>query len=179
MARRISRAKATPRTAGAKFESPTSADLPDRLHVVRHHVLYLVFNEGYTASSGAGLVDIVLAGEAIRLVERLHRSVSEDTETSGLLALMLLTHARTPARTDLRGDLVPLSEQDRTRWDRDMISRGTTLIEQALPGGPVGPFQLQAAIAAVHDAATTAEATDWMQITCSTACSTGSRPHPR
>lgn len=164
MAQRISRAKATLRTAGANFESPTWADLPDRLHVVRH-VLYLAFNEGYTASSGAGLVDVDLADEAIRLAERLHRSVPEDTETSGLLALMLLTHARTPARTDLHGDLVPLAEQDRTRWDRDMIARGTTLIEQALPGGPVGPFQLQAAIAAVHDEAATAEATDWLQIT--------------
>lgn len=164
MAQRISRAKATLRTAGATFEPPTWDDLPGRLHVVRH-VLYLAFNEGYTTSSGAGLIDTDLAGEAIRLAERLHRSIPEDTETSGLLALMLLTHARTPARTDLHGDLVPLDQQDRTRWDRDMIMRGTALIEQALPGGPVGPFQLQAAIAAVHDEAGTAEATDWMQIT--------------
>lgn len=164
MAQRISRAKATLRTAGATFEPPTWGDLPGRLHVVRH-VVYLAFNEGYTTSSGACLIDTDLAGEAIRLAERLHRSIPEDTETSGLLALMLLTHARTPARTDHRGDLMPLDQQDRTRWDRDMILRGTALIEQALPGGPVGPFQLQAAIAAVHDEAATAEATDWMQIT--------------
>lgn len=164
MAQRISRAKATLRAAGARFEPPTLADLPARLHVVRH-ALYLTFNEGYTASSGAGLVETDLADEAIRLTERLHRSIPEDTETSGLLALMLLTHARTPARTTPGGDLVPLSEQDRTLWDHDKIARGTSLIEQSLPSGRVGPFQLQAAIAAVHGEAAGSEATDWLQIT--------------
>lgn len=164
MAQRISRAKATLREAGARFEAPTPRELPSRLHAVRH-VLYLTFNEGYTTSSGTTLVNTDLAGEAIRLTERLHRAVPEDTETSGLLALMLLTDARTPARTNDRGDLVPLAEQDRTLWDPDLIGRGTTLIEQALPAGPVGPFQLQAAIAALHGEAATAEATDWLQIT--------------
>lgn len=129
------------------------------------HVLYLTFNEGYTTSSGTALIDADLASEAIRLAERLHRAIPDDNETSGLLALMLLTSARTPARTDDRGDLVPLAEQDRTRWDRDLIARGTALIEQALSSGPVGPFQLQAAIAAIHGEAATAEATDWLQIT--------------
>lgn len=164
MAQRISRAKATLRTVGPGFEPPTSSDLPDRLHAVRH-VLYLTFNEGYTTSSGTALIDADLASEAIRLAERLHRAIPDDNETSGLLALMLLTSARTPARTDDRGDLVPLAEQDRTRWDRDLIARGTALIEQALSSGPVGPFQLQAAIAAIHGEAATAEATDWLQIT--------------
>jgi len=164
LAQRISRAKATLRSAGARFEAPTSADLPDRLHAVRH-VLYLTFNEGYTSSGGKSLIDADLATEAIRVTERLHRSIPDDTETSGLLALMLLTHARAPARTDERGDLVPLAEQERTLWDRDLIARGTALIEQALSAGPAGPFQLQAAIAAIHDEAATAEATDWLQIT--------------
>jgi len=163
MAQRISRAKATLLASGARFEAPTSAELPSRLHAVRH-VLYLTFNEGYTTSGGATLIDSDLASEAIRLAERLHRATPGDTETSGLLALMLLTHARTPARTNDRGDLVPLAEQDRTLWDRDMIARGTALIEQALSDGRVSPFQLQAAIAALHGAAT-AEATDWLQIT--------------
>ena len=164
MAQRISRAKATLRGAGARFEAPTPDDLPGRLHAVRH-VLYLAFNEGYATSGGANLIDADLAAEAIRVTERLHRSLPDDTETTGLLALMLLTHARATARTDDRGDLVPLGEQDRSRWDRDLVARGTTLIEQALAIGPAGPFALQAAIAAIHDEAATAEATDWLQIT--------------
>jgi RNA polymerase sigma factor (sigma-70 family) len=164
MAQRISRAKATLREQGASFEAPTTRDLPDRLHAVRH-VLYLTFNEGYTKSSGAALVDTDLAGEAIRLAERLHSAIPDDAESSGLLALMLLTHARAPARADERGDLVPLAEQDRSLWDRQLIARGSTLIEQALGAGAVGPFQLQAAIAAVHDEALASEATDWLQIT--------------
>lgn len=164
MAQRISRAKSTLRTAGARFEAPTPGDLPARLHVVRH-VLYLTFNEGYAMSSGSGLVDADLADEAIRLAERLHRSTPGDTETGGLLALMLLTHARTRARTDQYGELVPLAMQDRTLWDQDGIARGTTLLEECLPTGGIGPFQLQAAIAAVHGQAATAEATDWTQIT--------------
>ena len=164
MAQRISRAKATLRGAGARFEAPTAADLPGRLHAVRH-VLYLTFNEGYATSSGANLIDTDLAIEAIRVTERLHRALPDDTETASLLALMLLTHARAPARTDDRGDLVPLAEQDRSRWDRDLVARGTTLVEQALAAGPAGPFALQAAIAAIHDEATTSGATDWLQIT--------------
>jgi RNA polymerase sigma factor (sigma-70 family) len=164
MAQRISRAKSTLRAAGARLEPVTHRDVSDRLHAVRH-VLYLVFNEGYTRSSGDTLVDPGLAGEAIRLSERLHLALPDDSETSGLLALMLLTHARTPARTIRRADLVPLAEQDRSLWDRSLITRGTTLVERALATGPVGPFQLQAAIAAVHDEAATAEATDWLQIT--------------
>lgn len=164
MAQRISRAKGKLRAAGATFEPPGWDDLPGRLHVVRH-VLYLTFNEGYTASSGAALIDTDLTGEGIRLAERLHRALPDDTETSGLLALMLLTHARTPARTTTDGDLVPLEEQDRRLWDRGMILNGTRLIEQALPTGQVGPYQLQAAIAAVHSEATAAKTTDWLQIT--------------
>lgn len=164
MAQRISRAKATLRAAGARFEAPTSPDLPERLHAVRH-VLYLTFNEGYTTSSGTALIDTDLADDAIRLAARLHRAIPDDTETSGLLALMLLTSARTPARTNDHGDLVPLAEQDRTLWDRDLIARGSSLIEQALSAGTVGPFQIQAAIAAVHGEAATAETTDWLQIT--------------
>jgi len=164
MAQRITRAKASLRAAGSRFQPATPADLAERLHAVRH-VLYLTFNEGYTASSGTALVDTGLADEAIRLAERLHDAVPDDTETSGLLALMLLTHARAAARTDDHGDLVPLAEQDRGRWDRSLVARGTALVEEALPTGPVGPFQLQAAIAAVHDEAPTADATDWLQVT--------------
>ncbi len=164
LAQRISRAKAALREAGARFEAPTPADLPGRLYAVRH-VLYLTFNEGYATSRGADLIDTDLADEAIRVTERLHRSLPEDTETTGLLALMLLTHARAPARTDDVGDLVPLAEQDRARWDHDLIARGTALVEQALVTGPAGPFALQAAIAGVHDGAATADATDWLQIT--------------
>jgi RNA polymerase sigma factor (sigma-70 family) len=164
MAQRISRAKATLREAGARFEAPTAQDLPDRLHAVRH-VVYLAFNEGYTTSSGTALVDTNLADEAIRLTERLHDTIPDDSETSGLLALMLLTHARTPARTNDLGDLIPLTEQDRALWDRNLIARGSTLVEQTLAAGSVGPFQLQAAIAAVHGEAPTAQATDWLQIT--------------
>ncbi len=164
IAQRISRAKAKLRSAGATFQAPTLEDLPDRLNAVRH-VLYLTFNEGYTNSSGTTLIDIDLTTEAIRVTELLHRSIPDDTETTGLLALMLLTHARIGARTTTYGDLVPLAEQDRKLWNRDLIDRGTTLIEHALAAGPIGPFQLQAAIAAIHDEAERAEDTDWLQIT--------------
>jgi RNA polymerase sigma factor (sigma-70 family) len=163
-AQRISRAKATLRATGARFEAPTASDLPGRLHAVRH-VLYLTFNEGYATSGGGNLIDVDLSGEAIRVAERLHRSIPDDVETSGLLALMLLTHARAPARTNDRGDLVPLAEQDRSRWKGDLIARGTVLVEQALPAGLIGPFQLQAAVAAIHAEAASAAATDWLQIT--------------
>ncbi|MEJ7800188.1 MAG: DUF6596 domain-containing protein [Ilumatobacter sp.] len=162
MAQRIVRAKAMIMRDGKRLSNPTMDELPGRIHTVRH-VLYLVFNEGYTTSGGGALVDVDLADEAIRLAEHLHRVVPSDTETAGLLALMLLTHGRTPARTD-GADLVPLSMQDRTLWDRRLIDRGTRLIEDALPSGTVGPFQLQASIAAVHAEAATASATDWAQI---------------
>jgi len=164
MAQRIARAKSTLRAAGPPLQPITSRDLPERLHAVRH-VLYLTFNEGHTASSGDALLDGALADEAVRLAERLHAALPDDPETSGLLALLLLTHARTPARTDDHRDLVPLAQQDRSLWDRSLIDRGTALVEQALPSGPVGSFQLQAAIAAVHGEARSAEATDWLQIT--------------
>ncbi len=163
MAQRISRAKAGIRAAGTRLVPATPADLPDRLHTVRH-VLYLTFTAGHT-TTGADLLDVDLAVEAIRLAERLHRAVPDDTEAAGLLALMLLTHARTQARTDAHGDVVPLDEQDRTLWDGELIARGTRLVEAALPAGQVGPFQLQAAVAAVHAQAATSGDTDWLQIT--------------
>jgi len=163
MAQRVSRAKATLRRAGARFERVPPEELPARLHAVRH-VLYLLFNEGYTSSYGHCAIDPNLTREAIRLTERLHRAIPEDGESTGLLALMLLTAARTPARLTTTGDLVPLAEQDRGRWDADKIRRGTALLEQTLVAGPVGPFQLQAAIAGVHAQARTWAETDWLEI---------------
>ncbi|MEU5875577.1 DUF6596 domain-containing protein [Glycomyces sp. NPDC047369] len=163
MGQRISRAKAKLAAAGARLGDVTRADLPARVESARQ-VLSLVFNEGYTASGGADLLDVSLTAEAIRLARELRRRLPSDTETAGLLALMLLTEARAPARTDAAGDLVPLADQDRTRWDARLIAEGVSLLEQALPSGPVGPFQLQAAIAAVHDEARTYDGTDWPQI---------------
>lgn len=163
MAQRIVRAKATIARAGADVPTPRIEDLPGRLHAVRH-VLYITFNEGYTSSSGETLMDTDVAAEAIRLTDILHQRLPNDTETAGLLALMLLTHARSRARTDANGEIVPLAQQDRTRWDRDLIDQGTQLVERALPSGPVGPFQLQAVIVAVHAEAANAIDTDWRQI---------------
>jgi RNA polymerase sigma factor (sigma-70 family) len=163
MAQRISRAKQRIKAAGAGFELPPPAERAQRLGVVLQ-VLYLVFNEGYTATSGTRLVRAELTAEAIRLVRELHRLVPGDGEVAGLLALMLLTDARRPARTAPDGSLVPLSEQDRTLWDADAIAEGVALVTRALSNGPLGPYQLQAAIAAVHDEAPSAEATDWAQI---------------
>ncbi|MEV6823826.1 DUF6596 domain-containing protein [Amycolatopsis sp. NPDC051102] len=163
MAQRISRAKHKIRAAGAGFALPPPAEQAERLGVVLH-VVYLVFNEGYTATSGTRLVRAELAAEAIRLARELHRLVPGDGEVAGLLALLLLTDARRPARTAPDGSLVPLSEQDRTLWDAEAIAEGVALVTGALSRGPVGPYQLQAAIAAVHDEAPTAEATDWPQI---------------
>ncbi|MDN3238130.1 RNA polymerase sigma factor [Glycomyces tritici] len=160
---RISRAKARLAAAGARLGDVTRADLPARVASARQ-VLYLVFNEGYTATGGADLLDVPLTAEAIRLARALHRRLPSDAETAGLLALMLLTEARRAARTDARGDLVPLADQDRSRWDRSLIAEGVRLVEAALPSGPVGPFQLQAAIAAVHDEAAAYADTDWPQI---------------
>ncbi len=163
MAQRISRAKATLRSVGARF-----AELPegpqDRIASVLQ-VLYLVFNEGYAASAGAELVDVSLTHEAIRLTRELRRARPDDDEVAGLLALMLLTDARRAARIDADGGLVPLADQDRGRWDVGAVAEGVSLVEQVLPRGPVGPFQLQAAIAAVHDEAPTWADTDWLQIT--------------
>jgi RNA polymerase sigma factor (sigma-70 family) len=163
IAQRISRAKQTIRSAGARFSMPPEAERAERLRVVLH-VLYLVFNEGYAASSGRDLQRVELTGEAIRLARRLHRLLPDDGEAAGLLALMLLTDARRPARTLPDGTLVPLAEQDRRRWDAAAIAEGVALITDTLPRGPVGPYQLQAAIAAVHDEAARAEETDWPQI---------------
>ncbi|MBB5953536.1 putative RNA polymerase sigma factor [Saccharothrix tamanrassetensis] len=156
-AQRISRAKQ--RVRGARFAPPPDTELDQRLDAVRH-VLYLVFTEGHTASSGAALNRVDLTAEAIRLA----RGLPHDGETDGLLALMLLTDARRPARTTPDGALVPLAEQDRSLWDADAIAEGTRLVSHALTAHPVGPYQLQAAIAAVHAEARTADDTDWPQI---------------
>jgi RNA polymerase sigma factor (sigma-70 family) len=141
----------------------TMAERTERLRAVLH-VLYLVFNEGYTASEGDTLTVPALSQEAIRLTRWLHRLLTDDGEVAGLLALMLLTDARRPARTRPDGSLVPLAEQDRSRWDQAKIAEGVALVTGALPSGEVGPYQLQAAIAAVHDEAATMADTDWPQI---------------
>ncbi len=163
MAQRISRAKQRITAAGAGFDLPPAAELAPRLGVVLH-VVYLIFNEGYTATSGAQLVRAGLTAEAVRLARELHRLVPGDGEVAGLLGLLLLTDARRPARTAPDGSLVPLSEQDRSLWDTGAIAEGVALVTDALSSGPVGPYQLQAAIAAVHDEAPTADVTDWPQI---------------
>jgi RNA polymerase sigma factor (sigma-70 family) len=163
MAQRISRAKATIKASGVPFRMPGDAERPARLAAVRH-VLYLVFNEGYATSSGGGVHRTDLSAEAIRLARTLHALVPDDPETTGLLALMLLTDARRPARTGPNGELVPLDEQDRSRWDRGLIDEGTALVSRALSCGAVGPYQLQAAVAALHDEATHVDRTDWPQI---------------
>ena len=163
MAQRISRAKQTIKAAGARFAMPPPAERPERLRVVLQ-VLYLVFNEGYTASSGPDLQRADLTTEAIRLARELHRLLPGDGEVAGLLALLLLTDARRPARSRPDGSLVPLAEQDRSRWDADAIAEGVALISSALARAPIGPYQLQAAIAAVHDEAARADDTDWRQI---------------
>ncbi|MEU7835600.1 DUF6596 domain-containing protein [Nonomuraea sp. NPDC049129] len=163
MAARISRAKQRIKAAGSSFSLPEGAEREERLRVVLH-VLYLIFNEGYTASSGSELHRTDLAHEAIRLARRVHAQLPEDDEVTGLLALMLLTDARREARTTATGDLVPLDEQDRTKWDRALIDEGTELVKASLAGPALGPYQLQAAIAATHDDADTAAATDWAQV---------------
>ncbi|WP_067507140.1 RNA polymerase sigma factor [Actinoplanes sp. TFC3] len=160
---RISRAKQRIRATGTRFELPAPDELGERLTAARH-VLYLIFNEGYTASSGDALHRVELTREAIRLTRQLHRLLPGDGEVAGLLALMLLTDARRPARTTADGSLVPLAEQDRRRWDADAIAEGVALITRTLQQAPIGALQLQAAIAAVHDEAARAEDTDWPQI---------------
>jgi RNA polymerase sigma factor (sigma-70 family) len=161
MSQRVGRAKQRIKATGAGFEMPP--DPQDRLRVVLH-VLYLIFNEGYTATSGPNLRRAELTREAIRLTRELRRLLPDDGEVTGLLALMLLTEARHPARTGPDGTLVPLAEQDRSRWDRDLIDEGCELITKTLEDAVIGPYQLQAAIAAVHDEAMRAEDTDWLQI---------------
>jgi RNA polymerase sigma factor (sigma-70 family) len=163
MAQRISRAKATIKSSGVPFAMPSATDLDARLDAVRH-VLYLIFNEGYTATSGDRLTAPDLSAEAIRLARMLFAARAGDAETAGLLALMLLTEARRTARTAPEATLVPLDAQDRSRWDRGLIAEGVSLLEAALPRGAVGPYQLQAAIAAVHDEAPDVAGTDWAQI---------------
>jgi RNA polymerase sigma factor (sigma-70 family) len=163
MAQRISRAKQTISGAGFDFSLPAGAERTERLRAVLH-VLYLVFNEGYAATAGDALTAPALSQEAIRLTRWLYRLLPDDGEVTGLLALMLLTDARRPARTRADGSLVPLAEQDRQKWDQAQIAEGIALISAALPRGEVGPYQLQAAIAAVHDEAKTMADTDWPQI---------------
>ena len=163
MAQRISRAKQTIGDSGFDFSLPAGAERTERLRAVLH-VLYLIFNEGYTATDGDALTVPALAQEAIRLTRWLHRLLPDDGEVTGLLALMLLTDARRSARTRPDGSLVPLAEQDRQKWDQAQIAEGIALISAALPRGEVGPYQLQAAIAAVHDEAKTMADTDWPQI---------------
>ncbi len=160
---RISRGKQRIKASGAQFRAPSADDLRARMPAVLR-VLYLIFNEGYTASSGEALQRVELSREAIRLTRQLCARVPADGEIKGLLALMLLTDARRPARTTRDGALVPLAEQDRTLWQADAIAEGTALVTEALATAVVGPYQVQAAIAALHDEAATAADTDWAQI---------------
>ncbi|HWD04738.1 MAG TPA: sigma-70 family RNA polymerase sigma factor [Amycolatopsis sp.] len=162
MTRRITRAKESIAAAGSTFAEPSASDWPARLQVVLH-VLYLIFNEGYTASSGEQLHRVELTTEAIRLTRAVRELLPADGEVAGLLALMLLTEARRPARTR-EGALLPLGEQDRHLWTVPLIVEGVELISRALGQGPVGPYQVQAAIAALHDRAASTEDTDWPQI---------------
>jgi RNA polymerase sigma factor (sigma-70 family) len=164
MAQRISRAKQQIRAAGARFTPPGAADRDQRLRAVQQ-VLYLIFNEGYTASAGRELQRTDLTAEGVRLARLLRGLLPGDAETAGLLALMLLTDARRAARTTSDGALVPLTRQDRGRWDRRLIAEGTALVEQTLATSrALGPYQIQAAIAAVHDEAVSVEDTDWAEI---------------
>jgi len=163
VAQRISRAKQRIKASGAVFELPAQGERSERVAAVLR-VLYLVFNEGYTASSGPALCRVDLTAEAMRLTRQLRENLPQDGEVAGLLALMLLTDARRPARTRPDGALVPLAEQDRRLWNSAAIAEGIALITEALARAPIGPYQLQAAIAAVHDEAARAEDTDWRQI---------------
>jgi|SRR5579871_295616 RNA polymerase sigma factor (sigma-70 family) len=163
MAQRISRAKQSIKASGLPFRLPPESEQAERLRVVLQ-VLYLIFNEGYTTTSGPNLQRAELTGEAIRLTRLLLRLRPDDGEVAGLLALMLLTDARRPARSGADGALIPLAEQDRSRWNQAFIAEGVALITDALSRMPLGPYQLQAAIAAVHDEAVRAEETDWRQI---------------
>lgn len=163
MAQRISRAKAQIKASGVPFARPSQDERAERLAAVLH-VLYLMFNEGYASTAGPSLARPDLSGEAIRLVRIVHALLPAAEEVAGLLALLLLTDARRAARTGPDGELIPLDEQDRTCWDRSLIAEGVALVEATLPRGRVGAYQLQAAIAALHDEAPSADETDWAQI---------------
>jgi RNA polymerase sigma factor (sigma-70 family) len=163
MAQRISRAKQRIRTSAVPFAMPAGEDRPQRLRSVLH-VLYLIFNEGYTSSIGPELHRAELSSEAIRLARMAHAMLPGDGEAAGLLALMLLTDARRPARTGPAGELIPLAEQDRSRWDQGLIAEGLALITGAMTQGALGEYQVQAAVAALHDEAARVEDTDWPQI---------------
>ena len=168
MAQRISRAKQRIKSSGVPFRLPTADEWTDRLRTVLH-VLYLVFNEGYATTAGRDVHRADLCDEAVRLTRMVHRMLPDDPEVAGLLALMLLLDARRPARTGPSGELVPLPEQDRTRWDRALVAEGAAMLAAAIGRGAVGrgavgEYQLQASIAAVHDRAARAEDTDWPQI---------------
>jgi RNA polymerase sigma factor (sigma-70 family) len=164
MAQRISRAKQRIKASAAPLRMPEDADeWAQRLRSVLH-VLYLVFNEGYASSIGRDLHRVGLSAEAIRLVRMVHRALPEDGEVTGLLALMLLTDARRPARASADGELIPLAEQDRTRWDQRLIAEGVALLAASMGQGTAGEYQLQAAIAAVHDQSARVEETNWRQI---------------
>jgi RNA polymerase sigma factor (sigma-70 family) len=163
MAQRISRAKQSIKDSGIPFQLPTAGERAQRLRAVLH-VLYLIFNEGYTSSIGPHLRRADLSHEAMRLTRIVRHLQPDDTEVAGLLSLMLLTDARRLARTGAEGELIPLAQQDRALWDRQQITEGVALLSATLLKGAVGPYQLQAAIAAVHDEAARAEDTDWPQI---------------
>jgi len=163
MAQRISRAKATLRESPEPFALPDVDARPERLRSVRH-VLYLLFNEGYATSAGPELARTSLSDEAIRLARVVHAATPDDPEATGLLALMLLTDARRPARTGPRGELVPLEAQDRGQWDCTMIREGVALVTDALRRGAIGEYQAQAAIAALHDQAPRYDDTEWPEI---------------
>ena len=163
MTRRISRAKQQVKDSTIPFRTPAAEERAGRLAAVLH-VLYLIFSEGYASTSGPSLHRTELSAEAIRLTRVVQRLLPEDSEVSGLLALMLLTDARRPARTGPGGELIPMAEQDRSLWNVGQITEGVALVTTALARGPAGPYQLQAAIAAIHDEAPAADATDWPQI---------------
>jgi predicted RNA polymerase sigma factor len=163
MAQRISRAKARVKASDVVFRLPSPDERAERLRPVLH-VLYLLFNEGYATSAGPDLTRSDLSGEAIRLARAVRTSLPDEPEVAGLLALMLLTDARRPARTTADGDLIPLAEQDRSRWDQSLITEGVALVTEALARGAVGEYQLQAAIAATHDVAASHQETGWAEI---------------
>jgi RNA polymerase sigma factor (sigma-70 family) len=163
MAQRISRAKAKIKTSGESFSLPSVEERAERLRWVLH-VLYLLFNEGYASNSGPDLARTDLSSEAIRLARAVHRALPDDPEVMGLLALMVLTDARRPARTSADGELIPLAQQDRRLWDRGLIAEGVSLITAALRQRRMGEYQLQAAIAAVHDQSPLYAQTNWSEI---------------
>ncbi|MCG5217527.1 sigma-70 family RNA polymerase sigma factor [Streptosporangium sp. KLBMP 9127] len=163
MGQRISRAKQRVKSSGIPFALPPKGERADRISAILH-VLYLIFNEGYTTTSGPDLQRTELTAEAIRLTRSVHRLLPADGEVAGLLALMLLTDARRTTRSDPDGTLIPLADQDRSRWDQQSIKEGVALVTHTLAHAPLGPYQLQAAIAAVHSEAPRAQETDWPQI---------------